>query len=115
MSRVRLSVSEIDALMHRLEVPDAIGEYMEDSFDFNPDEICQAIQNLEKKVSAGSVWIESEVEREVLADLVEGATWVACAVDNVTPQEMRKIVRVAKSLEKKIGQVVGRSLCFPLR
>lgn len=112
---MRLSQIECEALMHRLEVPDAIGEYLEDALGLDPEEIDQAIQNLEKKVAARSVWVESEVEREVLADLVEGATWVACAVDNVTPQEMRKIVRVARSLEKKIGQVVGRSLCFPLR
>lgn len=113
MNTVRLSKIEADAIIHRLEVPDCIADALEG--DFDAEAISDAAETLLKRAESGSVWCDTVVEREVLIDSVEGSTWVACAYGDATPDEMRKIMRVAKSVEKKLERYLSRSISFPTR
>ncbi len=110
---MRLTKLETEILLHRLEVPDCLAE----ALDEDPDEValicCQlrtAVSDLEAHFAEDRS-IHPFLARAILADCVEGSTFVATMESGM--ESSRKIsaaVRAMESLAVKVGQLVGRVL-----
>lgn len=93
---------QVEALQHRLEVPECIADGYEEVFD--RDEIMDAAVRLSESLARdGAIDLISlsEVERTALRDCIVGSTWAAIAYDE-GPAEWRGAVRVLENIVAKL-------------
>jgi hypothetical protein len=112
-----LSPAQADALLHRLEVGDAIAEVLIDSGETAlHDEIWEQTQILERRVrETRRVTFDNELQRLILAEAVNGSTYVACAIsDYQTPLAIARAVRTVEALERKISELIGETVVCPV-
>jgi len=114
---LNLTEMEQRILNHRLEVPDAIADAIEAGED---DEVGAVCDKLIAGDLDGANAIDADLTKYVLADAVEGSTYLACADGalsggETTPQKYGAECRVGRSLAKKISAYVGQALRIPER
>ena len=100
-------------IQHRLEVPDAIHDAL--SNYFTRDEVTDAAESLEARVKTGWIWAETNVERMVLADAVEGSVWWAVNKDNCLFSSrpglaIGRLERTVEATTRIVSRVVGEEL-----
>jgi len=101
--------SEWAALAHRLEVPDALADVLD---DYCPDDVHYVCECLLAGDWRRAVDHSTQLVDDVLVDCVEGSTWVGCASQE-TPQRLAAARRTLASLAKKIELMTGRRINVP--
>jgi len=120
MRKVKLSKAGVSYLAHRLEVGDAIADALTDTegVPYSFEECMDAADRLLSRVRSGSVWAESDVERLVLRDAVEGSTWWAVNAEDllweVHPSRyglaLANVERSIEATTEKVGEYLGEDL-----
>jgi ornithine carbamoyltransferase len=124
----QLSPAQIDFLLHRLQIPEAMTEAMTECYLagmdcgranpplLNPDvSIADAITAVEQRVRAGRVYVKNWLEAEVLAEAVEGSTWFAmvkreASFKNNEGLIVGRAIRTVTATTKKVSEIVDREL-----
>jgi hypothetical protein len=101
-----LTAAEFDMLKHRLDVPDAIVECLD---DYHPSDVEDIIDCLGRGSLTDARSYSEAIAHAVLFDCVDGSTAVACYYErnNPTP-EYRAAVRVGRSLARKVSRLIGK-------
>ena len=107
---MKLTKTEFEILAHRLEVPDALADCLE---QFDKDIIFEQSKFLLKNGLSIELDNLNEVQKAILIDCCEGSTFFADCNDAVASGELSKgkllsWFRAAESLEKKLGCFVTR-------
>lgn len=108
--QIKLTGLQYDILEHRLEVPDALA----DALDEPPATVAHCCDLLLMGLTAKHLdtqYVEltyPSLHKKVLADCIEGSTY--CAWEE---GRTRAIVQAGERLAEKIGMYVGRELIFP--
>lgn len=103
---VKFSKLELDAIDHRLSVPDAIAEALE--AEYTSDSVETAVLEIDRLLKLDSgirVGNLTTAEKDVLRDCVEGSTWAACLFDPEQPEtdaDRRHAVAVLRRIAKKL-------------
>lgn len=122
--------SEAEILLHRLEASDAIADVLidniEDTVESGREDVIREIvvascRWLVSMLKAG--WIDkedikTEYVRFALADAVNGSTYIAAMYDengNCDKRAMRRVERVAQSVERKVSLLTGEKCVIPRR
>lgn len=120
--KIKLTKVQSEILDHRLAVSDAIADAItdgdneagiscEDVFD-----ICRALagglteKGLDLTKVEGMDWEKVKV---VLADVVNGSTWVCTMISEVSDQKIRAHIRAGEDLAEKIAELTGLEVVFP--
>ena len=124
--KIQLTKLETEILRHRLTVPDALVEALTDVFPgdfdpkYHPQDIEDIIEALETSLNTDMLDTAKAEDRDikithvVLADCVEGSTWVSSMKGNQSSLMISKHIKAGESLAKKIGEYVGNdNLQFP--
>jgi hypothetical protein len=124
----KLKKWEKEILLHRLELTDALEECLgayqngsdpEDEFKgFEEEELRLAIGIQLEYVQHGCLALSPvapEIEKAVLADLLEGSTWFsghdeAIATGEISRSMGQRHIKAAKNLEKMISELAGREV-----
>lgn len=82
MHAIDMTKGELAAVLHRLALSDCLSECLSESHDFDADAVEQAANEMllraeEKK--ALLIDLDSEIERHIAIDCIEGSTWVGIA------------------------------------
>ena len=106
-----LTAAEFAMLCHRLEVPDAICDYVCDTHDYHEQDVGEVIDCLARGSLRDARSYSEGITKAVLFDCVDGSTAVACCYErgNPTP-EYRAAVRVGRSLARKVSAIIGRKV-----
>jgi hypothetical protein len=118
-----------EILLHRLVLADTIAEVFADSdgqdWQGNPvgDYSREMIMDVAEALCngfAGNCLDTSTAEavslpaaKEVMAEALEGSTWIGCMEGNVTEQTIRKHIAAGEALADIIENWVGRKVYFP--
>ncbi len=109
---VKLTKLENEILAHRLEAPDCLAEAIEES-NVDPDSVETVCAMLLDGEYEDALEFDRKATLEVLADAVEGSTYLGTELGNGRPQKERAILRAGESLADKLSSVVGRKLVYP--
>lgn len=103
-------------ILHRLE-SDAIPGVLADTFDEYQDtdatrEVCERLQSL---VEAGRLPVNpSPLECEILADCIDGSTWMGCAGDEYacggTSARLASMTAAAHDAARRVSACIGRDV-----
>jgi len=123
MHKEKLSASQAEMILHRLEVPDAIHDALAipalagNGTDFQPsrDDVWSAAEALETRAKTGWIWAANDLERLVLIDAITGSVWwAACKEDlDFSPRPGLAIGRLERTVEattRIVSRVVGEEL-----
>lgn len=117
--KIKLTKTESDILRHRLEIGDCIADALP---EYHPEDVMDVAQLLLNRLTFDEIntsdadEIGVNMTKAVLADAVEGSTWIAASIsEGVRPQTVGRYIAAGESLAKKIGEYVGRELRFPDR
>lgn len=99
-------------LLHRLEVPDAIADALEQ--DESSDEFREAMSGAHAVVAGIAPIPGSGLVREILNDAADGSTWFAdmddaVATKQITRGEALASHKAANEIEKTLGVEIPRS------
>lgn len=135
MTRTKLTKTQRDILLHRLSVPDCIGEVVGeivacercgDDYD-HPDfaEICETIGNdafdaanrMHDHFADGGELSTlpdlSDIERLVLFDVIDGSVWYGSMIGNVPNSLLSRHYRIGCELATIVSDLIGRKVEFP--
>ena len=101
--------SELEIVKHRLQVPDAIAECLEDTWGYG------IVADRASLLSENTHLIDwsSELDRDIVVDSLEGST-VFCGIEDavalgeITKGAALAMHKAAKSLEAKLGITIPR-------
>lgn len=114
---LRFTPFEKEVILHRLAVPDAIIDCLTDDNDeFMDDDIGEVIDKLETHIQANKPFLEdtlTDLQKAILADCVDGSTWVGCMIGNETPQRIGTAIYHGTLLAHKLSEVLGFEVQFP--
>jgi hypothetical protein len=99
-----LTLGEWRVVEHRLEVGDAIADCLE---EYARDDVLDVVACLSRQDLGGAEAMSSALTRDVLADCIEGSTWLAPDPHN------GHAIRQLKQAAMKIEAYVGRTLDVP--
>lgn len=114
---VALTKTEREILLHRLTVPDAICDYFADADEpkYTEEQVGDAITRLKGDVEQDGHLQDdyTDCEKDVLADLIDGSTWLGCAKRNVTEQVYGQKKAIGNKLAEKVSYHIGRKVLYP--
>lgn len=110
---MKLTKTQIDIIEHRLEVPDAIADAIDDSLEqigacLNDDEFAAAVEAIRKTIRTDFDRLQLDnIEWMILEDAVMGSTYVDMADDAVSMQEItpQKAAGIANSYENLLEKL----------
>lgn len=112
---MRLSPLEKDILNHRLEVPDAIADYLTSS-DGNTFTV-DGIEDMATRLLTGdydaAIALNPPLAHAVLQDAVESSTYLGASIDKVSVKEEMRIRNAGASLAGKVGNLIGHDIYYP--
>ena len=102
-------------LDHRLEVPDAIGEAINDEREYpvEQSEIDWVCDLLLRGGYEEALHRAPRLTREVLKDAVTGSTYWGCTESEDDPLLLANVERAGKALAKKVSTELGTEVFFP--
>lgn len=109
-----LTKNEANILLHRLTVPDAIADCLLDTEGLTTathSEIMNCAFDLQRQINhTQSLTIDTELQRIIIADAVDGSTYFAniedeIALGNITHQWATALLRACDSLEAKLRAI----------
>lgn len=100
MRVIKLTPWEVECLQHRADVPDAVAEAMSEDM---PPASAEAICNeLGKRLAAikggGALTIDDDDQAAILEELVDGSTFLSCAIDELPFTDTNKSCRTGQWL-----------------
>jgi hypothetical protein len=107
-----LTKLEDEILQHRLDVPDALSEYLIDSGWPEPD-VEEVVSAVCAREWAKACEINEPLAKATLKDAVEGSTYYGCGMEELSDQKLAGIARAGWSLARKVGELIGESVKFP--
>lgn len=120
MESISLTKGEFEAVMHRLEISEALADCLCDTFDELADqrdyvETCiSAMAQRCRDLGYVSFNPNDMIEVEALADAIEGSTLVGAASSADHPRQAKAAAyRVLSSAAEKVGKAIGRDLSIP--
>ena len=123
MTNIQLTDMEVDILCHRLEIADVIADCLFNTDeDFTFDDVEFTARTLHDTINATKTLPNASdldnIDKEVLAEAIEGSTWFPImqqeyANKNVSSQTFTKAIVSLESVERKIGQLIGRKVRAP--
>jgi hypothetical protein len=104
---IQLTKMEADILQHRMEVRDAITDY-----------ICGETECTEESVCAGFDDIDNgrltDMAKLILKDCVEGSTFYGATLYNgLSRQHENAVLSAGRRLAVKVGNLIGEELTYP--
>lgn len=105
-----LTRTEQDAIDHRLNVPDALAEVFDE--EWHEQDVYDVCDLLLRRDIDKAMDINGQLVKDILADCVEGSTWVA-AVSDAEPWRYAKAIRELRGAANKVAAFVGRELDVP--
>lgn len=142
-TRTKLTKTQREILLHRLTVPDAIGdavgermaaeavgipddewdvpEHLEAPFDEALESALEligpAIERLERHFDSGgelsTLGNLSDVEKEVLADCIDGSVWIGCMEGNCPDSLIARHYNIGCELAAMVSEAIGQKVEFP--
>lgn len=119
--QMRFTKSEIDLVMHRLEMPDCIAECFADGEhegcrgEWTEADVEAACESLARRLVSGDFANLTDCERDVLEDAIDGSTWCATHFGNgLSTQRENAAVRTAMSAARKASKILGKRLEAPV-
>ena len=106
----KLTSLEREILNHRLDVPDALADVFDGTYA--REDVQWVAHHLRRGDLNEAVKINPEIALDVLADAVEGSTFLAAASEE-SHQKQTAIWNAGDSLAQKIGKFLGRNIYFP--
>jgi hypothetical protein len=105
---MRITKTQSEILRHRLEVPECIAECLSEIHDpetveSRASEICDFVED-----NTSLPPIESEIDRDILADAIEGCTYYGSIEYSLPPLQVANHRRAGEALAKKIEKHIGR-------
>lgn len=88
--KIKFTPTEREIILHRLGVPDAIADALEEDFNSNQFPITDTIQRLYAQFKNGEVWDTEEatdLEKAIIKDCCDGSTYFAGSEDAVNRGE----------------------------
>lgn len=112
---MRLTPLEKDILNHRLEVPDAIADYLTSGPDtqFAEADISAMCSKLLTGDYDAAIASDKALAHAVLQDAVEGSTYLGASIGNVSIKEEMAIRSAGNSLAGKVGDLIGKDIYYP--
>ena len=117
MTTLYLTDEETKVVCHRLEVPDAIAEALECSDEpedvsgkvtWHPDDVYDSAVRMCADLEAdGQTELESEIDRAVIREAIEGSTWYATSIQY---RDTAWCLRVVRSAAHSVGAALGEKL-----
>lgn len=113
---------EIEIINHRLVMTDCLDDALAgDEPVMTSDELATAAESLEKRIAEDRWNGLSQAEREVLAECVNGSTWMGCAWGEYESMDdkkaakafIRKQQRAMDSAADKIAKMTGLQVVAP--
>ena len=107
---MRLTPIQVAIVKHRLEIPDAIYECLNDTYDdqFDYEDVCDAAEYLAEAIEEPIDYDAlTNVERQVLKDAIEGSTYADAADDAVSNREMsyQEAAAIRRAFERLKGLI----------
>jgi hypothetical protein len=113
---MKLTPLQREILRHRLEVPDAIGDSLENSYDFDAAQLEAAFElgpdRVLARIEAGD-YPANDVETAILMDLVQNSTYYVCGKAEASRQYQSAVERAGKQLAEMVSAQVGCEIYFP--
>jgi len=111
---LKLTQPEARYLEHRASAPDAVADALEDCNDRT--EVEDVCTNMAARLNSANrhgitLAIDTELERDVLAELVEGSTFLPAS--NGFCEVPHQSWTMARRLADKVSAVVGRTVTAP--
>ena len=97
------------ALQHRLDVPDAIVESLED--DYAAEDVLDVVELLTRRLFVNAENLSAGLTRDVLIECVEGSTWVG--VHSNDPRAQDRAYRTLKAIAAKLTAHYHRDVRVP--
>ncbi len=108
-----LNDEQVDMLVHRLEVPDAICDTLESDWELT----MAACDRMRKYILNHRCLPDPEaltqLDKDILQDAVEGSTWFAAIYAQGTKHKVLKAIVDVQHVEKLVGKLVGRKVTCP--
>lgn len=113
---MQLSKLERTILNHRLEVPECITEVLADDMGCSPETLRDRVERICDLLTAGSFdeAMDDELAGLVLAEAVDGSTFIGAADGNVSDRTMRMYVKASLSLADKVREFTSLDCNPPL-
>lgn len=110
---MNLSDQQVDMLVHRLEVPDAIC----DALDADYEVVFAACDRMRKYILNYRMLPDAEalnhMDKAVLGEAVEGSTWFGASLQSSSRMEVTKAMFDVKRVESFVSEVIGRNVKAP--
>lgn len=121
MEAITLTKTEAAILRHRLEAPDCIAEALEEEArsDNNSDEVFDICKGLLSGLSdsglsfEGVAGMNEEKVKAVIADAVNGSTWIGTMIGEVSDSKIRANIRAGEKLAEKVSKLIGEEVSLP--
>lgn len=108
---LNLTRSEFAAVCHRLDVPDALADALEETHDRS---IVEAVAGaLRRGDLTLALRVSDAATRDVLIDCIEGTTYAAAATHTFDQTVHARSMRTLNGAARKIGAFVGRAIEVP--